>query len=265
MCWPALSRAGTLSTGSPASSGAMEMTRCVACPSDALQLAGKRRCRRRRRARCRPPRAHRIFPASASCRRSRLPGRGGGGESLRRVAGAEDEECLLSCRAPARRHFGDRPVLRQPIRPAPAIVLLSVRSVPRKRREFRPPQQPRKRPHRRAAHQRRRIGEQRPAGGGQRRDRPNCRPRSARCAKTGRGRCASPASPKTARGTPHRPASAVRPAPARADRRAPQLRLGCGLRELVPWAGGQAVVAAIDAVADRLRGIRAGSAPCSRW
>ncbi len=69
----------------------------------------------------------------------------------------------------------------------------------------------------------------------------------------------------TARGTPHRRAAPARPAAAREVRRAPQLRLARGLREFVPRADRQAIVAAIDAVADQRRGSRAGYGPCARW
>ena len=44
-----------------------------------------------------------------------------------------------------------------------------------------------------------------------------------------------------------------------------QLRLARGARELVPGADREAVVAAIDPVADRARETRARSGPCARW
>ena len=44
-----------------------------------------------------------------------------------------------------------------------------------------------------------------------------------------------------------------------------ELGVAAGLRELVPRADREAVVAAVDAVADQRRATRAGSGPCARW
>ena len=65
-------------------------------------------------------------------------------------------------------------------------------------------------------------------------------------------------------GRPRRRAAPAPPAAARAVVARGELRLAA-LRELVPRAHRQAVVAAVDAVAHQRRGIRAGSGPCARW
>ena len=66
------------------------------------------------------------------------------------------------------------------------------------------------------------------------------------------------------RGTPHRPASPAPRAAARQFDARMKRDLARRLRELVPRAHREAIVAAIDAIADRARGIRARCAPCAR-
>ena len=80
----------------------------------------------------------------------------------------------------------------------------------------------------------------------------HCRSRSRRCARTGRGRCASPASRRRAGGRPRRRGrrdrrGAAPVSPARGRKSGSCAALG----EFVPRADREAIVAAIDAVADR--------------
>ena len=83
--------------------------------------------------------------------------------------------------------------------------------------------------------------------------RPNCRSRSARCGRSGRGRCASPAIlANRARNAASSRRARSASGGARSSSRAASLASRPGLRELVPGADGEAIVAAVDAVADRV-------------
>ena len=128
-------------------------------------------------------------------------------------------------------------------------------------------QQPRQRPDRRAAHQRRRVVQQPLRLDGQRRvagvadgvehvahEAVAADALDRALARTARGRPASSSAREVGQG---RRASARRGRPASLSRAVPG--------ELVPRTDRQAVVAAVDAVAEGRRGIRAGSGPSARW
>ena len=84
----------------------------------------------------------------------------------------------------------------------------------------------------------------------ERRDRRSCRSRSAHCGRSGRGRCASPRSWRTSRGTPRRRAARARRAPARARRRGRRASLRVpACANLFHGTHREAIVAAVDAVA----------------
>ena len=182
-CMPRAAR----STGSPASSGAIETTRCVACGSSRGELGATARCRRRRSG---------SMPASRKrvelLRRARRAGdrdravRPRRGEGLAGIAGAEDEDASMSCgslsivaSAPAAAH-SSRTV-------GVGFAVMAARRAPRIRcasssRDSAQTAAPRT------------SGEASPSSvAAARRPAPrrrNCRRRSARCARSGRGRCA---------------------------------------------------------------------------
>ena len=236
-----------LRTGSPASPGATETIRCVvlgraSAPIPASADApsnsnGSMPARRKRVELVRRARSCRKSPASLSAR-----GKGAAG-----IAGAEDQKPLSCGRALAGTRSGRRAAIRRAPRASASV---AAGALPARRTGGR--HQPRQRPYSRAAHQRRGVVEKRAPAPGHSDVSPEL-PAAISTLRTKRSR------PMRLIGEPAN--SARKPASSRRsefgerrrarDRRAPQARLAARLRELVPRADRKAVVAAIDAVADR--------------
>ena len=211
-------------------------------PSAASRSGPSLRRRRRAAARCRPPTAPRASPACASCRRSPSPSGLARGECPGRIAGAEDQDAgaVHAASSHSARHRRVAP---------PTASRSSGDALAARGRLGEPPH----RPDGGAAHQRATA--------------------SASSARQCGNSAASPELPaaistlRRKRSRPMRltgePANKARK-PASSSRQKQvqrrrlqvvardELRLGGAAGELVPGADGEAVVAAIDAVADRL-------------
>ena len=194
----------------------------------------------------------RVVPET---RRRRLMPR----EGLGRIAGAEDrsrQSSIMHRRSRRQRHSArtsasasSQPVCRESAANSPAGISRDSAQTAS------------------AAHQRRRVAGKR-SGSGRPAPRSPELPMAISTLRTKRSRpmrlTGEPAKQRAEAGVVER--ERVRRAAAPRDpSRGGELRFARGLRELVPGADGEAVVAAIDAVADRARGTRAGSAPCARW
>ena len=188
-------------------------------------------------------------------------------KAMRRSSRARRRTGLMRPPRRARRRTADARAACPFARARPGSCLLPApRAPPRaRRRVLRRGSSRADRPDRHGAHERRGVVEEPHGLGGERRDRPNCRWRSATL-RTKRSR------PVRLIGVPAkraRKAASSRRARSASGRRREVLalhepRLAAGLRELVPGADREAVVAAEDAVADALRAAPPGCAPCAR-